>query len=203
MKRPEESGAIVRAQDTPGFFTRSLKLDKQRCARWLSSQWPKSVRRARVRRGIGVSFHSTTRKERVRAQVISYPIITRVGLSEVKPEVETPIDHKNPGAKYCSQPPTTTNDNNKNLQSSLFFLPTGRFGTEPAMLIPVPALVFCRAVLDQLAFSADLSAHRWPCSIRACARARAAPLPAHGRRALATALPAATTTAGAARYILL
>ena len=53
------------------------------------------------------------------------------------------------------------------------------------MLLPVLALMFRRAVLDQLAFAADLSAHRRLCSIGA----RAHPTP--GRRALTAALPAA------------
>jgi len=53
------------------------------------------------------------------------------------------------------------------------------------MLLPIPALVFCRAVLDQFTFPTDLSTHRRPCSIRARA------FPTHRRRGFAAApLPA-------------
>jgi len=42
-----------------------------------------------------------------------------------------------------------------------------RFGTKPAMLFPVLALVFRRAVLDQLAFATNLSTYHWTSGVRA------------------------------------
>jgi len=102
-------------------------------------------------------------QQRVRAQVRTYPNITRVALAKLKPTS------------------TTVHHHNKLLTMFVLLFSPRRSGAESAVLLPVPALVFCGAVLDQLAFTTDLSADRLAC------RYPSAPIPAHRRRALASA----------------